>query len=230
MADEQVVTTGATTQEGTVSTESTADTTTETTETTEVESSLLSDAGKEEKVEVKDGEKEEAKDGAKEGEEKSEEGDKVPESYTFKLPDGMTLDKVTLDKFTPVFKEIGITQKQAQKLVDVYAPMMQQQAEAQRQSNLKVFKEMVDEWKADTQKAYGGENKKELAFAAKFRNKFISPELEKLLTDTGVGNHVELLKCFVKAGKMLGEDNFPSGDSRGSGADTLSLLYPSMKK
>lgn len=223
MADEQVVTTGADTQEGAVSTESTADTTTE---TTEVESSLLSDAGKEEVVEKgKEGEV------GEEGKEKAEaEVSKVPETYTFKLPEGMSLDKATLDKFTPVFKEAGITQEQAQKLVDVYAPLVQQQIETHRQESLKIFKEMNEEWKAETQKFFGANGKKELAFAAKFRNKFISPEFEKLLTETGVGNHVETLKCFVKAGKMLGEDNFPSGDSRGSGGNALELLYPSMKK
>jgi hypothetical protein len=45
----------------------------------------------------------------------------VPEAYEFSLPEGMTLDQGLLDKATPTFKELGLTNEQASKLVGIYA-------------------------------------------------------------------------------------------------------------
>ena len=64
------------------------------------------------------------------GEAKSEaEGDKKPEAQTgapekyedFKLPDGYQFDPETLKTAQATFKELGLTQEQGQKLVDLYA-------------------------------------------------------------------------------------------------------------
>src|SRR6185437_10360924 len=46
--------------------------------------------------------------------------DGPPESYDFKAPEGKELNSKFLDRATPVFKELGLSQANAQKLVDTY--------------------------------------------------------------------------------------------------------------
>jgi len=46
----------------------------------------------------------------------------APEAYgEWKLPEGYELDKAAADEASPIFKELNLTQDQAQKLVDFYA-------------------------------------------------------------------------------------------------------------
>lgn len=45
----------------------------------------------------------------------------VPDAYEFTVPEGMALDEKLVDKATPVLKELGLTNDQANKLVGVYA-------------------------------------------------------------------------------------------------------------
>lgn len=52
----------------------------------------------------------------------------------------MTLDAETVEKFTPIFKEAGLSQEMAQKLVDAYAPIAQKLVESNRKPPLKTMK------------------------------------------------------------------------------------------
>ena len=54
----------------------------------------------------------------------------APEKYEFAAPEGQALDANALAVFEPIAKELGLTQEQAQKLVDIYPQIQQQQAEA----------------------------------------------------------------------------------------------------
>ena len=48
-------------------------------------------------------------------------GSAAPESYTdFSVPEGHTLDAAAIESATPLFRELGLSQDQAQKLVDFY--------------------------------------------------------------------------------------------------------------
>src|SRR6266436_2405621 len=55
----------------------------------------------------------------------------APEKYgDFKLPDGYQFDQASLDQATTLFKEAGLSQEAAQKMVDFYAANSLQAAEA----------------------------------------------------------------------------------------------------
>ncbi len=192
----------------------------ETQETTEVEETLV--GGKETKE--AEGSQEDNK-GDTEGEEKGE----VPESYDIKAPEGMTLDLEMLESFTPVFKELGLTNEQTQKLVDVYAPHMQQTAEKQQEEALKQFKKTVEGWKADTIKELGNDKDKKLAFAAKARNKFGDESFLEMVNDLGVGNHPSMVRFLIKVGKTISEDAFVDGKGSGK-SSSLKKMYPTMNK
>lgn len=183
----------------------------------------------------------EAKEGeSKEGEEQSSE---VPETYEAKVPEGLEgveIDQPLVDKLTPVLKDLKITQEGFQKLVNVFAPHVKEQAEAVRQASLKSFNDMVGEWKAETQKALGADANAQLGKAATFIDKMAesqehADQVRELLNETGVGNHIALVKLLVKAGNVISEDSFASSKDKktsSSGVD-LSKIYdqsPTMVK
>ena len=47
-----------------------------------------------------------------------------------------------------------------------------------------------------------------MAYVAKARDTFGTPELAKFLDDTRIGNKVEVVKFFAKVGKAMSEDTF----------------------
>jgi hypothetical protein len=157
----------------------------------------------------------------------------VPEKYAFKMPEGVVLDETTLGIFEPIFKELGLSQEGATKLVEAYIPLIQSSADKVRDENLKQFAEMVSEWKAETMKDLGADSKQKIAACGKALQKFGTPELREMLNQTGVGSHKELVKFMAKVGATISEDSFvdtPGQPNILSEADRLKKMYPSMSK
>lgn len=157
----------------------------------------------------------------------------IPEKYDVKVPEGMTLDVATLELFSPIFKELGITNEGAQKLVDVYAPLISSSADKIREENLRQFSDMVKEWSKESLTELGAESKQKLAMCGKALQKFGTPELREMLNQTGVGSHKELVKFMAKVGATISEDSFvdtPGQPHELSEADRLKKMYPSMSK
>lgn len=139
----------------------------------------------------------------------------APEQYAdFTLPEGVTLDAALNDEFKAASKELGLPQDKAQKLVDLYTKSQKSAIEGQ----LAEFAEQQKGWKEATLKTLGANSDKELAFAAKARDKFGSPELTKLLEETKLGDRIEIVQMLIKAGKAISEDGFVEG--KGSGQET----------
>lgn len=147
----------------------------------------------------------------------------VPESYDFKMPEGVELDKAAADEFTAIAKELKLDQATAQKVADVGAKMAQRQAEA----HAKLVETWVEQVKTD--KDIGGDKLDEnLATARKALEKFGTPELRDVLNSTGLGNHPAVIKAFYNAGKAVSEDKFVAGAPAGSQTDASKRLFPNM--
>ena len=153
-----------------------------------------------------------------------------PDTYAdFAMPEGITVDNVMLEAATPIFKEIGLTQEQAQKLVDFQAGQVQAGSERQNDD----FNQMMGQWQKDSQNdsEFGGDNFDEnIAIAQSAVDKFGTPELKQLLSDHGVGNHPEMIRFMVKVGKLTQED-VPGGSTNAIGGQTdrVQSLYPNAK-
>lgn len=162
----------------------------------------------------KDAEKDKAKEP-----DKKDEKPVVPEKYEFKAPEGVEqLDPQALAVFEPIAKELGLSQEQAQKLVDIYPQIQQQQAEA--------WSKQVTDWgdqvKAD--KEIGGDKlTASVGQAQKALDQFGTPALREYLESSGLGNHPELVRAFAKVGKMMSEDKIivPNQGGQRSAADIL---------
>lgn len=151
----------------------------------------------------------------------------APEKYDFKAPEGKEYDSSLLDNFSEAAKEANLTQDAAQKLLDKLAPAVATR-QAEQIEALKTS--WADATKAD--KEIGGDKLQEnLAIAKKAYDTFASPELRKLLEDTGLGNHPEMIRAFVKAGKAISEDTFVSGAPNNKGSvNAAAVLYDQTPK
>lgn len=147
------------------------------------------------------------------------------ESYAdFTLPEGMGLDQAVLEQALPIFKEKGFTQEQAQAAVDLYA----QDVQARGQEQEAAFSKLVDEWKTQSvnDKEFGGDRfEQSVKIANSALDKFGTPELKTLLNEHGVGNHPELIRMFLKVGRLTQEDNHNGGGPVGEQKDRASILY-----
>lgn len=155
-----------------------------------------------------------------EDEEQKQEG--APEKYEFTAGEGVELDADALKDFEPVARDLNLTNEQAQKLVDAYpkilAGVQQRQAEA--------WQKQTEGW-AETVKAdkeIGGDKlTANLSAAQRALDQFGTPELKEYLEGTGLGNHPELVKTFIKIGKAMSEDGMVDGSNQGqrSAAEVL---------
>ncbi len=137
----------------------------------------------------------------------------TPEAYQLSYPEGYQLDESVLGQATGMFKELGLTQEQAQKLVEFDAQRMAQanspQAqEAAQAAALEAHNKQVDGWvdslKSDNE--FGGAKFEEnVGIAQKAMTSYGSPELTQLLDETGLGSHPLFVKLMHKVGRDLGE-------------------------
>lgn len=156
-----------------------------------------------------------------EGAEKAQKPEGAPEAYTdFTLPDGVELKGETAEAFKGLAKELNLTQDQAQKLADLGAKQAQEGISRQTE----MLKAANAEWTAQSQadKEFGGESlHQNLSIARKAMDTFATPELRNLLTESGLGNHPEVIRMFYRTGKAISEDGFVGGrGTRGPKSDT----------
>lgn len=157
----------------------------------------------------------------------------VPEAYELTAPEGIILDPALIEAATPIFKDMGLSNDQANKLMPIAAQMAQRIGDNLNQQILDSVATERANWlntaKNDTE--IGGQNwDASLVTAAKGLDTlgFVkgSP-LRNLLDESGLGNHPEMIRAFVKVGKAIGEDGFERG--AGSAAiirDKAEILYP----
>jgi len=170
-------------------------------------------------------------DGSGGGDTGSEGSQTPPDTYAdFVMPEGVTLDETIAAEAMPIFKEMGATQEQAQKLMDLAAKQVQ--AGSQKQTD--TFNQLMDEWQTTSKndKEFGGDKFDEnVKIAQNAVNKYGTPELKQLLEDHGVGNHPEVIRFMLHVGQTLKEDvPGSSGSALAGKTDRVSLMYPTNDK
>lgn len=153
----------------------------------------------------------------------------APEKYEFTMPDGQKANPEIIAEFEAIARELKMPQDEAQTLVGKLAPkiserVIQQQAEMiERASN---------EWAATAtaDKEYGGDKLTEnLALGEKALTTFGTPELRQMLVDSRLGNHPEVIRFMVRAGKALSEDNrFVTNGAAPGQLSSAQRMYPNM--
>jgi hypothetical protein len=156
------------------------------------------------------------------GDEGGEESAEVPEKYELEFPEGVAPDEALLESVTPIFKEMGLTNEQAQKLTDAYA--------ARHQAVMEAHAAQVTEWANETKadKEIGGAKFEESVGIARTAIKqFADDTVLEQLNATGLGNHPAVVKMFYRIGKALGEDqHVPPGSASHQRKSPVELFYP----
>lgn len=152
----------------------------------------------------------------------------APTEYAdFTLPEGMQTNDDVMAAFKETALNAGLTQEQAQTMIEMGALQQQKILEA----HFNAVEQQKADWEAEARadKEYGGAKFEEsLAYAAKARDAFVTPALREQLDKTGLGNHPDLIRVFVRAGKLISEDSLVPGDSKPTpqAKSAAATLYP----
>lgn len=160
---------------------------------------------------------------------KDDPANKVPEDgkYTLAMPEGVEVDQEMIDALGPEFKDMGLTNAQAQKLADKFIEINTKRGE----TRMKDWGDTLEKWVADAKadKEIGGDKfDGNVKNAHRFLGAFGTPALREYLNASGGGNHPELIRVFAKAGALIREDNPAAGGAEGAGkpVDAAHVLFP----
>jgi hypothetical protein len=145
--------------------------------------------------------KEEVKEEVAKTEEKKED-----EKFSIKLPEGALLDNTAVERIAADAKAQGLSEKQAQWLVERENALLKAQTEAIEAKKT----EWLELSKAD--KEIGGANlPKHAELARRVIEKFGSQDFKKMMNESGMGNHPEAIRFIAKIGKAMADDEFVLG-------------------
>jgi len=165
----------------------------------------------------------------------------VPEKYEdFKAPDGYQIDKAFVESALPVFKELGLTQDQAQKLVDIQVQRELVLAKGPQET----YERTRQEWQtktlndADIKKAGIDTVKADIGRALNaLGDNALTAEFKQAMDLTGAGDHPAFVKAFWKLSQFITEGKHVTGGGpspagqKGPGDKPASLakaLYPNL--
>lgn len=161
---------------------------------------------------------------------------KEPVEYTdFKLPEGVQADEQKMADFKATASEAGLSQDQAQKLVDLYSNAVKTATDASTQ----LWYDTQKQWQADVLKdpEIGGANfepmKSTVAKAIDAVGGEDAAKIRDAFNYTGAGNHPDIIRFLYRLGKAIGE-----GGAVASGSPTAveapksfaEKLYPSQSQ
>lgn len=160
----------------------------------------------------------------------------APEKYEFTTPEGMTLDSGLVEQFTPIAKELNLTNEQAQKLVDLYGA----QVLATSKANTDRWENIVSGWAESSKndQEFGGKSlETSISHANKALKAVGTPALEAILkppssenpTGMGLGNHPEIIRLLARVGKTMGEDTtHMQGNQAPAAVSMAKAMFPDM--
>lgn len=140
----------------------------------------------------------------------------APEAYDFTsaLPEGETLDEAISQKFGEICKGMNLTNEQANQMAAYgfeYGKGLIQQMNDMREAQ-------YDKWQEETRKELGADFDKtmnEYGAGLQYLEK-TSPGIRKLLSETGVGDRIEIVRAISELGRLVSEDGgVGSGNAKG---------------
>lgn len=143
-----------------------------------------------------------------------------PEKFNLTMPEGSGYGEAEKTQFVAMARELGLTEKQTQQLVEKSAQARSAGLEAQRAARNK----QVEDWNKALRedKEFGGEKFAENVeyFLRGVKHLDASGELETLLEETGYGSHPGVVKAVARIGRQLNNDKLIG---RGVTADDTAL-------
>lgn len=129
----------------------------------------------------------------------------VPETYDFKMPEGMEVDAELVTGLEAFATENKLSGAEAQKIADMGISLLSKQQELRETQ----FNEIKAGWleSAKTDKEIGADvSKGKESLAARAFNTIATPEMKELVDHYGIGNHPEMLRMFYRLSSLMGDD------------------------
>ena len=147
----------------------------------------------------------------------------APEAYDFTsaLPEGETLDEAISQKFGEICKGMNLTNEQANQMAAYgfeYGKGLIQQMNDMREAQ-------YDKWQEETRKELGADFEKTMnEYGAGLQHlEKTCPGIRKLLSETGVGDRIEIVRAFSELGRLVSEDGGVGGGNPQGGKTSM---YP----
>jgi hypothetical protein len=130
----------------------------------------------------------------------------APEAYKFKAPEGQELNKAVVDKAIPIFKELNLSNEQAQKLVDFYT----EQSKGIAKGLYDYQQEVRRGWQSEVKEAYGTKLPEVKAVVGRALNSLDLPAetvaaFRQTMDATGAGDNLGFIKVFEALAKKVTE-------------------------
>lgn len=147
----------------------------------------------------------------------------APETYDFTsaLPEGETLDEAISQKFGEICKGMNLTNEQANQMAAYgfeYGKGLIQQMNDMREAQ-------YDKWQEATRKELGADFEKTMnEYGAGLQHlEKTCPGIRKLLSETGVGDRIEIVRAISELGRLVSEDGGVGGGNAKGGKTPM---YP----
>jgi hypothetical protein len=149
------------------------------------------------------------------GETKPDDTAPITETYTFTAPEGVEIDPTLIAEATPIFKELGLDQAKAQKLVDLY----NKQTGGIQKTLTDAIEATRTAWRAEVKSdpVIGG--KLESAVLPEIGRAFdkLPPDVSKALRAdldfTGAGDKLGVVRALYEMSKLINEGTHVSGSA-----------------
>lgn len=158
------------------------------------------------------------------GDKAVEEKKVVPEKYELKLPENSLLDQSHVEDVAAYAKENGLSQEQAQKILEREAETVSDYQQTLREK----MDEASQLWKQQVveDKELGGQNfNKNVELAHRALSEFGSEKLKEMLEKTGFGNHPEIVRLFSKIGAARAEGTFINPKANSGSTKTMEDVF-----
>lgn len=161
------------------------------------------------------------------------EGNEPPVVVTadaIKFQEGFQVDETVRDEFLTIINDDKLSRPElAQKLIDLQAKFAQSQSDDLTAD----WEKQQDEWRAEVaaDKEIGGDKlDQNLAEIKKVVLEYGSDEVNEILTNTGAGNNIHVIRMMYKIAKALNEGTgHVTGSPSQPEKSAAQKLYPSMK-
>lgn len=142
-----------------------------------------------------------------------------PEGYRLEFADNAAVNEELLEDFRELAHQLGITQKQAQKLAGFY----ENRVGGGLQQYTRKLQEKEQHWRTEIKQQPG--YRQTISDARRAMETYASKELIDLFNHTRIGSHPAMVRFMGKVGRALAEPS-AQGERSGRLLSTAEVLYP----
>lgn len=145
--------------------------------------------------------------------EKKPDATPAPDTYaTFAAPEGYTLDPKAIESAVPIFKDLGLSQDQAQRLVDFHTQAMLSAAKAPQETHDAMRNDWRNKVQTDPEMGHRLDTvKTDIGRALSHLDPALAKDFKSAMDLTGAGDHPAFVKAMWKLSQFITEGKHVAG-------------------